>query len=77
MTDFKTKEIKTLDYERPTIEKGYANQTLYVDLSKPDVSIKPVTEKMKEVFIGGKGFDLWLLWNAVRGNTKWNDPEKP
>ncbi len=21
--------------------------------------------KMKETFIGGRGFDLWLLWNAV------------
>jgi aldehyde:ferredoxin oxidoreductase len=30
---------------------------------------------MKNVFIGGKGFDLWLLWNAVHGTTKWNDPE--
>ncbi|MBW1753926.1 MAG: aldehyde:ferredoxin oxidoreductase [Deltaproteobacteria bacterium] len=30
---------------------------------------------MKAVFIGGKGFDLWLLWNAVSGTTKWNDPE--
>jgi aldehyde:ferredoxin oxidoreductase len=30
---------------------------------------------MKEVFIGGRGFDLWLMWNAVKGTTKWNDPE--
>ena len=75
MADFKTKEIKKLVYERPSIEKGYANQTLYVNLSSSDIAVKPVTEKMKEVFIGGKGFDLWLLWNAVKGDTKWNDPE--
>ena len=75
MAQLKTKEIKRLDYERPTIDKGYANQTLYVGLSESDISIKPVTDKMKAVFIGGKGFDLWLLWNAVKGITKWNDPE--
>ena len=75
MTAFTLEEIKTLNYERPTIEKGYANQTLYVNLSNPEISIKPVTDEMKGVFTGGKGFDLWLLWNAVKGTTKWNDPE--
>ena len=75
MTTLKSKEIKTLKYERPTIEKGYANQTLSVDLSTASLGIKPVTEKMKEVFIGGKGFDLWLLWNAVTPQTQWDGPE--
>ena len=75
MTELRFKEIKTLKYERATLEGGYANQTLYVNLSKPGISIKPVTQKMKETFIGGKGFDLWLLWNAVKGTTQWDDPE--
>ena len=75
MTELKIKEVKTLHYERPVIEKGYANQTLSVNLSDSKILTKPVSEKMKETFIGGKGFDLWLLWNAVKGTTKWNDPE--
>jgi len=57
------------------IEKGYANQTLWIDLASSDILIKPVSQTMKDVFVGGKGFDLWLLWNAVKGTTKWNDPE--
>ena len=75
MTEIALKEVTTFEYDRRHIEKGYANQTLHVNISDADIAIKPVTEKMKEVFIGGKGFDLWLLWNAVKGTTKWNDPE--
>lgn len=75
MNQLNIKEMKALSYTRPILEHGYANQTLSIDLSGPDISIKPVSEKMKEVFVGGKGFDLWLLWNAVSPTTKWNDPE--
>jgi len=69
------KEIQALDYERPDIDRGYANQYLGIDLSASTFNIEPVDPKMKEVFVGGKGFDLWLLWNAVSGTTKWDDPE--
>lgn len=55
------KEIKTLNYKRPVIEKGYTNQYLDINLSTATVVVEPIPEKMKETFIGGKGFDLWLL----------------
>ncbi len=63
------------NYEKKPIEKGYANRTLHLDLSTNRIEIKPVTEKMKETFTGGRGFCLWLLWNAINDGTKWNDPE--
>jgi aldehyde:ferredoxin oxidoreductase len=59
------------------IERGYANRTLYVNLSQGKIESKPVTDEMKAKFIGGKGFDLWLMWNALPKDriVKWNDPE--
>ncbi|MBT8370399.1 MAG: aldehyde:ferredoxin oxidoreductase, partial [Deltaproteobacteria bacterium] len=74
MPDYELKLVKTLDYKRPEIENGYTDQTLYVNISEPDMAIKPVEKKIKDVFIGGKGYDLWLLWNAVEATTRWNDP---
>jgi aldehyde:ferredoxin oxidoreductase len=67
--------IKTMRYERPEIDRGYANQTLYINISDADIAIKPVSEDMKRIFVGGKGFDLWLLWHAVNAETVWTDPE--
>jgi aldehyde:ferredoxin oxidoreductase len=31
---------------------------------------------MKDLFTGGRGFALKLLWDAVTPQTKWNRPEK-
>ena len=68
MNEFKTKEIRTLQYDRPSIEKGYANQTLRIDLSSSAISTKPVSEKMKDVFVGGKGF-VSAAHHLTRGLT--------
>jgi len=75
MDELQVRTIATLSYERPDIARGYANQTLSVNLSDAAIAVKPVDPEIREKFIGGKGFDLWLLWNAVKGTTKWNDPE--
>jgi aldehyde:ferredoxin oxidoreductase len=69
--------LKEFNYAVPKIDKGYANQTLYVNLSDNTIDIKPVDQKMKDTFTGGKGFDLWLMWNALPKDkiVKWDDPE--
>ena len=62
-------------YELRSAERGYANRTLYINLEKNIISEKPVTQQMKDLFTGGRGFALKLLWDAVKPETKWNDPE--
>jgi aldehyde:ferredoxin oxidoreductase len=75
MTDYSLKVTKSHDYEQPEIEKGYTDQTLHINISDADISIKPVEQKTRDTFVGGKGYDLWLLWNAVQADTRWNDPQ--
>ncbi len=62
-------------YELRPVEKGYANRTLYINLSDLSIQEKPVTQQMKALFTGGRGFGLWLLWNAINDDTQWDDPE--
>lgn len=62
-------------YELRPVERGYANRTLYINLSDNTIESKPVTQQMKDTFTGGKGFGLWLLWNGVTSQTKWDSPE--
>jgi len=69
--------IDEFKYNLEKVEKGYNNRTLYINLTDKKIMSKPVTKKMKDTFIGGRGFDLWLLWNALPKTriTKWDDPE--
>jgi len=69
------KVLAEIQYEVKPVVHGYANRTLYVNVGEGIISSKPVSKQMKEIFTGGKGFGLWLLWNAVKDNTHWYDPE--
>jgi len=68
------KELTRFEYPISPIERGYNNKTLYIDISDNKIVSKPVTDEMKRIFTGGRGFGLWLLWNAMKEKTKWNDP---
>ena len=61
-------------YEKRPVERGYAGRTLYINLTDNTFREKPVTQQMKDLFTGGRGFALKLLWDAVTPETKWNDP---
>ncbi|MDF2520261.1 MAG: aldehyde:ferredoxin oxidoreductase [Clostridia bacterium] len=69
------KLLKEYKYELGKIERGYTNRTLYINLGDNTIKEKTVTQLMKDKFIGGKGFGLYYLWNAVTPDTKWNSPE--
>ncbi len=69
--------IAEFSYSLSKVERGYNNRTLHIDLSNMRMFSKPVSQDMKEKFTGGRGFNLWLLWNALPKNriAKWDDPE--
>lgn len=69
------KIVAQMHYPLQPVERGYANRTLYINLNANQIQAKPVTQQMKDTFTGGRGFCLWLLWNAVKDTTRWNDPE--
>jgi len=62
-------------YVPAELSRGYAGKCLRVDVGGNAVSEIPVTQEMKDLFVGGKGFDLRLLWDEVKPTTKWDSPE--
>jgi aldehyde:ferredoxin oxidoreductase len=68
-------KLKEWSYDWHPIERGYNNRTLYINVGDQEIKEKPVSQQMKDKFVGGKGFGLRLLWDATKPDTKWDDPE--
>lgn len=69
------KMLTQWNYQWKPLYRGYTDKTLYINVGSNEIKEKPVPPIMKEKFIGGKGYDLRLLWDATKPTTKWNDPE--
>jgi aldehyde:ferredoxin oxidoreductase len=69
------KVLASLDYPPGQVQRGYANRTLHVDLSRGMIEVRPVSDAMRETFTGGKGFDLYLMWQSIKGPIAWDSPE--
>ena len=69
------KVLAEYSYKKGKIKRGYANRTLYVNLSKGEIKEKKVTEDIKKKFTGGRGFGLKLLWDSIKPTTRWNSDE--
>jgi aldehyde:ferredoxin oxidoreductase len=69
------KELARHDYQPVELNGGYAGRTLFINLGANEILEKPLSQQMKDKFIGGKGFDLRLMWDIVNEKTKWDSPE--
>ena len=59
------------------LARGYADRSLRVDVGGLEISELPVTQQMKDLWVGGKGFDLWYMFQEITPQTRWDSPENP
>lgn len=71
----KLAKLHEYSFEPKKLHRGYADRSLYVNLTTNEVKIKPVPQEMKDKFIGGRGYGMKYLWDAVNPDTKWDSPE--
>lgn len=67
--------LATFPYQWKAMDKGYSDQSLYVNVESNKVEVRGIAPETKEKFIGGKGYGLRMLWDAVKPTTKWQDSE--
>jgi NADH:ubiquinone oxidoreductase subunit E len=69
--------LKELAFEIKDLNRGYSDRTLRIDLDTNEITFHPVTQQMKDLWTGGKGFDLWLMFQEIDKDTRWDSPGNP
>lgn len=69
------KVLAKFPYKWRELDKGYTDQSLYINVGAKKMEVREIDPKVKEIFVGGKGYGLRMLWDAVKPTTKWRDPE--
>ena len=71
----KSEILSSFQYPLGKIEKGYNDRLLHINLKDMEINSREIPETTKEKFIGGRGYGLKYLFDAVSSDTKWNDDE--
>jgi len=53
------------------------NSIAFIDLSTQKVVVKPIPEKIRRLFLGGRGINMYLLYNHLREEVDPLSPENP
>ncbi len=69
--------VAEVAFEVIPVRHGYADRIVRIDVSSNKIDFLPVTQQMKDLWVGGKGFDLWLMFQEVTRDTRWDSPENP
>jgi NADH:ubiquinone oxidoreductase subunit E len=69
--------VAEVPFEVIPIQRGYADRIVRIDISRNEITFPPVTQQMKDLWVGGKGFDLWLMFQEITKDTRWDSPENP
>lgn len=67
--------LASFGYTWKPMSKGYSDQSLYINVSDRRFEVREISPETKEKFIGGKGYGLRMLWDAITPQTKWTDSE--
>lgn len=67
--------LSSFEYEKKPLFRGYSDQILTIDVGTKEAAVSDIPAEVKEKFIGGKGYCLRYLWDAVNHDTRWDSPE--
>ncbi len=67
--------ITSIMYQKAKIDKGYTDRLLEVDLSELTMAVKEIPRTTREMFVGGRGYCLKLVYDGTTAATRYDSPE--
>ncbi|MEA3348415.1 MAG: aldehyde ferredoxin oxidoreductase N-terminal domain-containing protein, partial [Pseudomonadota bacterium] len=67
--------ISSISYQKVKIDKGYTDRLLEVNLTDKTIAVKEIPQATKEMFVGGRGYCLKLVYDNTTAVTRYDSPE--
>ena len=67
--------IASISYQKVNIDKGYTDRLLEINLSDKTMAVKEIPKATKEMFVGGRGYCLKLVYDNTTAITRYDSPE--
>jgi len=68
-------QTKSCNYVRTEIKRGYTDRLLNIDLNTGQINVGTISDKMRGMFTGGRGYCLKLVYDGTNASTRYNSPE--
>src|SRR5512139_3938678 len=65
----------SIQYMRSELKKGYTDLVLRIDLSKHTITAEEIPENVKQMYVGGRGYCLKLVYDGTTASTRYDSPE--
>lgn len=67
--------FSSISYKKAAINRGYTDQLLKIDLSEKSISTERISDQMRRMFVGGRGYCLKLVFDGTTAETRYDSPE--
>jgi aldehyde:ferredoxin oxidoreductase len=67
--------ITSIKYDKKAIERGYTDRLLRIDLTEASLAVESIPAEMKEMFVGGRGYCLKLVYDGTSADTRYDSPD--
>ena len=69
------KILNQITYTPAKVVGGYADRILKINLTDGDIQIIEVDEAYKQMYVGGRGYALKLVWDLTSADTRYDSPD--
>lgn len=73
--DLPNKKLASLSYQAAEISGGTTDRILRIDLDTDDISIMELPPEFKDLYTGGRGYALKLIWDETSEDTRYDSPD--
>ncbi len=67
--------LASISYQKVKIDKGYTDRLLEINLSDRTMAVKEIPQTTREMFVGGRGYCLKMVYDGTTAATRYDSPE--